>query len=187
VTFSTLRPSRLRRANPDRREKLRAQAFGVHGPRVEALRCCACGALPPSDPHHYLTRQSQGGGDWRHIAPLCRRCHRQLDSPGWSRPAFEAHHGIDLAEVAAMLAEVADRPQTACSADDLARRLRAIETAYRLPMIAASPVRVPKSIATGTPGELAEWLIRWDGACEVGRVLDLWEYLEGWRNRKPDA
>jgi hypothetical protein len=181
VTWSTLRPSRLRRSNPDRREKLRAQAFGAHGPRVEALRCCACGALPPSDPHHYLTRQSQGGGDWRHIAPLCRRCHRQLDSPGWSQPAFEAHHGIDLAEVAAMLAEVADRPQTACSADDLERRLAAIPPELRYPMLRSAPVSIPKPIYLGPPMELAEWLIRWDGAFEVGRVLDLHEAMETWR------
>jgi hypothetical protein len=184
VTFSTLRPSRLRRSNPDRREKLRAQAFGAHGPRVEALRCCACGALPPSDPHHYLTRQSQGGGDWRHIAPLCRRCHRQLDSPGWSQPAFEAHHGIDLAEVAAMLAEVADRPQTACSAEDLVWRLVAIPAELRYPMLHYGPVRVPKAMALGAPRTLAEWLVRWDGAYEVGRVLDLHEAMEAWRAKR---
>jgi hypothetical protein len=100
---------------------------------------------------------------------------------GWSQPAFEAHHGIDLAKVAAMLAAVADQPQTACSADELAQRLRAIPPELRYPMLHCGPVRVPKTVALGTPWELAEWLIRWDGAYEIGRVLDLHEAMETWR------
>jgi hypothetical protein len=112
--------------------------------------------------------------------PLCRRCHRQLDSPGWSQPAFEAHHGIDLAEVAAMLAEVADRAQTKCSADELAQRLRAIPPELRYPMLHSGPVKVPKTVALGTTWELAEWLVRWDCAYEIGRVLDLHEAMETW-------
>lgn len=174
-----LRRTPLRRVNPVRQEKRRAEQFGPHGERLKALRCCACAALPPVDPHHARTRAA--GGTWRDQAPLCRRCHRQLDSPGWSQRAFEEHHGIDLAEVAAMLAEVALRDRTACSAEDLTRRLLRIPAELRIPMLHACPVRIPKAISTGRVRDLAEWLVTWQGAHEVGRTVDLWEALEAWR------
>jgi hypothetical protein len=180
MAFSTLRPSRLRRANPDRREKLRAQQFGPHGERVKALRCCVSGALPPSDPAHVSSRGA--GGAWRDLVPLSRRLHREQHDRGIL--TFQADHGIDLAEVAAMLAEVADRPQTACSAEDLARRLGAIPPELRYPMLRSAPVSIPKPIYLGPPGYVAEWLIRWGGAFEVGRVLDLHEAMEAWRARR---
>ena len=53
------------------------------------------------DPHHVKTRGA-GGGD-EQVAPLCRRAHNQLDSPGWSQPLFERAYSVDLAEVAADL------------------------------------------------------------------------------------
>jgi hypothetical protein len=178
MAFSTLRrPSRLRRVNPDRRERLRAQQFGPHGERVKALRCCVSGALPPSDPAHVSSRGA--GGAWRDLVPLSRILHREQHDRGIL--TFQRDHGIDLAAVAAMLAAVADRPRTACSSDELARRLRAIPPELRYPMLHSGPVKVPKTVALGTTWELAEWLVRWDCAYEIGRVLDLHEAIETWR------
>ncbi len=59
--------------------------------------CAACGAPPPSDPHHHTLKPgSKAMGvkvtdAW--CVPLCRRCHDKLDSPGWSEKRFWATVG----------------------------------------------------------------------------------------------
>lgn len=181
MAWSSLRRTPLRRVNPERRAKLREIQFGTHGPRIEALRCAVCAALPRVEPAH--VKSCGAGGEWRDIVPLCARCHR-FDQHQRGIKTFQREHGVDLVELAELLASVADQPKTACSAEDLTRRLLKIPPEMRIPMLHACPVRIPKPISTGRVRDLAEWLVEWQGAHEVGRTLDLWEALETWRTER---
>lgn len=87
-----IRRTRLKRRNAARIQKLRAKQEGPQTALCRALPCCACGAPPPSDPHHVRSRGA-GGLDCDTV-PLCRLCHGQIHTTaligvkgGWVYPS----------------------------------------------------------------------------------------------------
>lgn len=42
---------------------------------VRAQPCASCGALPPSDPSHLMSRGAGGPDSEYNVAPQCRVCH----------------------------------------------------------------------------------------------------------------
>lgn len=92
----------LAQRNQRRLAKLRKKQFGPQAALCRTLPCCACGAPPPSDPHHHVTRGSGRGLD-KHTVPLCRECHDRLDSWGCGQKTFQREWGIDFAVIAAEL------------------------------------------------------------------------------------
>ena len=57
---------------------------------VRGRPCCVCGAAPPSEPHHMVTRGA-GGSDCL-VVPVCRVCHSSAHSMGLQR--FARLHGL---------------------------------------------------------------------------------------------
>lgn len=174
-----LRRTPLRRANPERRQRLREEQFGPHGDRVRALPCAACGALPPSDPHHHEHTRG-AGGKWKHIVPLCRRCHNAVDAPWGGKETFEREHGVDLTDLARRLA-AASGPATEADETALRQILRRIPVRVRGAMLSAAPFRVPRSVRWGEVGAITTWARTQGWALELARVLDLWAALQDWR------
>ncbi len=72
--------------------------------RVRELPCAACGAPPPSDPSHLVSRGAGGPDAAWNVAPHCRDCHRRWHHYGPSKfvrkyPRFRAwleQHGWDV-------------------------------------------------------------------------------------------
>jgi hypothetical protein len=75
---------------------------------VRTKDCCRCGAPPPSDPHHLVSRK------WREVdrddalcVPVCRRCHTLVDHVTvavWMSPWKRPETGL-AEEVAKLLVE----------------------------------------------------------------------------------
>lgn len=86
--------------NKKRLAKRRAEQFGDQAQLCRESSCCACGAPPPSDPAHVLSRGA--GGKDGDTVPLCRRCHDLQHSQGIK--TFQAERGLDLKAVASDLA-----------------------------------------------------------------------------------
>jgi len=59
---------------------------------VRQKPCIACGAPPPSDPHHLLSGVMGGKGSDASCIPLCREHHREYHDKGHA--AFEKAHGF---------------------------------------------------------------------------------------------
>ena len=80
-----MRKSYLKRRNPKRIKRLRAQQFGTDGYRehILGLRCIVTGEWPV-DPAHVLGRRSTGHGP-EGLAPLVRRVHDAFDNIGEDR------------------------------------------------------------------------------------------------------
>lgn len=94
------RRTAVKKRNAKRLRETRARQFGPHAERVRALPCCACGARPPSQPHHVKSRGA--GGTWRDLVPLCGYCHLIIHAIG--AKSFGRAHNVDLAAVARELA-----------------------------------------------------------------------------------
>lgn len=86
----------MKRSNPERLERLRAKQFGPQAELCRRSPCHVCGAPPPSDPHHVVTRE-RGGLD-EHTVPLCRAHHEEWHDAGGR--AFDRRHGVDLLALA---------------------------------------------------------------------------------------
>ena len=50
--------------------------------RARALPCVACGARPPSDPHHVTSRGAGGHDEDANLMPLCRKHHGMIETKG---------------------------------------------------------------------------------------------------------
>ena len=79
----------IRRRNEERLSKQRERDFGELAEYVRGLSCAACGYPAPSDPAHVRSRGAGGharlpNGDGN-LLPLCRICHTEQHSGGWSR------------------------------------------------------------------------------------------------------
>lgn len=82
--------------NSKRTRERRERDFGPKAEWIRGLRCCACGAAPPSDPHHHPTRAA--GGTAKDMIPLCRDCHNFAHSRG--PETFERVFALNLKQVA---------------------------------------------------------------------------------------
>ena len=94
-----MKRTRMNRVNSKRRKRLREKQFGEQAERCRNLPCCACGAPPPSDPHHVPSRGA--GGVDRDCCPLCRECHRYFHDHG--ERSFAEHFGVEPRAVARSL------------------------------------------------------------------------------------
>ena len=92
--------ARVAPVNKARLAKRRAQQFGDQAQLCRESSCCACGAPPPSDPAHVVSRGA--GGKDSDTVPLCRSCHDLQHSAGIK--SFQAERGLDLKAEAAKLA-----------------------------------------------------------------------------------
>ena len=87
---------RVGRGCAKRRAQRRAEQFGPQAKLVRGYACCACGAQPPSNPHHVRSRGA--GGTDADAVPLCELCHRDVHAHGASW--LELSRGISLADTA---------------------------------------------------------------------------------------
>lgn len=97
------RKKRMKRRNWTRWRERRRTQFGTSGKRewVVAQPCATCGEPPPSDPSHVKARGMGGTGsgpEW--MVPMCRDCHRKLDTPGWGPERFQDEYDCDLEALA---------------------------------------------------------------------------------------
>jgi len=53
--------------------------------KVKEMNCCICGSMPPSDPHHILSRGSGGPDTLKNLAPLCRQHHTEWHQIGLNK------------------------------------------------------------------------------------------------------
>lgn len=82
-----MKKSRIRPVNPKRKRRLHRRNFGPHADKIREMRCAICGMPGPSDPAHTVGRKMGGcGGSAKDLVPLCRNCHRLLDT----NPDFRA-------------------------------------------------------------------------------------------------
>lgn len=65
---------------------------------VKRLNCMGCGDPPPNDPHHVETHGSGKGSDGA-LIPVCRTCHRYLESN--DPKAFKQETGTSILEALA--------------------------------------------------------------------------------------
>lgn len=73
----------VRKRNTKRLKRLRAKQFGPQAALARSMPCCACGAPPPSDPHHFRARGFGGvKSDDSQCLALCRVCHDRVHSLG---------------------------------------------------------------------------------------------------------
>ena len=82
----------LKKVNPKRRAKLRAQQFAEQAALCERLPCAFCGHPEPSTPHH-VVRRGMGGvkGKDCDTVPACAECHDAIHQRGDSARLVE--HG----------------------------------------------------------------------------------------------
>jgi hypothetical protein len=101
-----LKRSRIRPVNPERRERRRESQFGDHAERVRSLPCLVpgCREVPVHAAH---VRSRAAGGSAADLVPLCWRHHREQHDRGVR--TFERIYGVDLAAIAAELADDAGR------------------------------------------------------------------------------
>lgn len=99
------RKSRLKRVNQARKAQKWTRQFHSHArvSFVKSQTCVACGALPPCENHHVVSRGA--GGTFEDIVPLCVSCHRELHGPNGGIKTFEKKHGVDLKEAARLTQE----------------------------------------------------------------------------------
>lgn len=84
------RKTPLRKVNPKRRAKRKAEQFAAQAELCRRLPCAACGRPGPSDPAHVISRGA-GGGDRGNVIPLCKSdprtgyvgCHEEQHRKGW--------------------------------------------------------------------------------------------------------
>lgn len=76
------RKTRLKPVNSKRRAKRQAEAFGPQADLCRTLCCAFCGAEPPSDPMHVMSRGA-GGKDRGNVVPGCSHCHGNQHQLGW--------------------------------------------------------------------------------------------------------
>lgn len=82
-------------------EQRRALQFGRQSRIARELCCCACGARPPSHPHHVRSRGA--GGLDKDVVPLCWLCHRAVHDHGTR--FLEERYEVDLEDEAEKLHE----------------------------------------------------------------------------------
>lgn len=109
---------RMKRRNPERAAKRRAEAFGEQAGFCRMMPCAVCGNwgleryreyamrhaerdfglafTDVSDPHHVPTRGA--GGVDKDTVPLCREHHREWHDIG--EQSFDAKYGVNLRAVA---------------------------------------------------------------------------------------
>lgn len=87
----------LKRRNDERLARRRAEAFGPQAEECRAMPCCACGARPPSEPHHFPTRAAGGKDDA--CIPLCHQCHETHDGPGCGQWTFQRERRVSFTDV----------------------------------------------------------------------------------------
>jgi hypothetical protein len=83
-----MKRSPLKKRNPERLARLRAEQFGEYAEYIRQLPCCSCGAAPPSEPSHVRTRGA--GGKMQDQVPHCRRCHDLYEHMPYARHEFYA-------------------------------------------------------------------------------------------------
>lgn len=49
---------------------------------IRRMPCCVCGANPPSDPHHIVSKGAGGSDDLSNLVSLCRRDHSRCHALG---------------------------------------------------------------------------------------------------------
>lgn len=84
------RKTPLRKVNPKRRAKRKAEQFAAQAELCRRLPCAACGRPGPSDPAHVISRGA-GGKDRGNVIPLCKSdpgtgyvgCHEDQHQRGW--------------------------------------------------------------------------------------------------------
>lgn len=118
------RKTLVKAVNRKRRAKRHAVAFGPQAELCRSLPCFACGAPPPSDPHHLRSRGA--GGDDSECVNLCRECHTEFHTVG--RAAFEARHGVDIAAHRDALREELERRRHVSDSPSLCGSQEAMDT-----------------------------------------------------------
>lgn len=98
------RSRRLRSVNLTRRVENRRRAFGVQADLCRCTPCCACGAPPPSVPHHEPPIGLGGANpEDANTVPLCaglQGCHLGIrHGINGGRRELEERFGVDLDEV----------------------------------------------------------------------------------------
>jgi hypothetical protein len=109
------RHANVKPRNPVRLAKRRKEQFGRQAALCRTLPCCACGAPPPSDPHHVRSRGA--GGLDKDTAPLCMGpggCHAYCNAPWHSQRDLEEWYKVDLRVVADDLARRVAKQGGAC-------------------------------------------------------------------------
>lgn len=103
---SSLRRTRVRARNPERKAETYARNFGERGDAVRAMRCLVAGCRYFPQACHARARQMGGhGGDRRSLVPLCDTHHRESSEFRTSaRAAFERRTGLDLVAEAERIA-----------------------------------------------------------------------------------
>lgn len=91
----------MKKRNPVRLAKRRAEEFGADAALIRALPCCVCSAPGPNHPHHVRSRGAGGKSD--SIVALCAEHHEEIHRIG--RKSFAEKYEVDLVEEAARLAE----------------------------------------------------------------------------------
>lgn len=84
------RKTPLRKVNPKRRAKRKAEQFAAQAELCRRLPCAACGRPGPSDPAHVVSTGA-GGKDRGNVIPLCKSdpgaryegCHQAQHQRGW--------------------------------------------------------------------------------------------------------
>lgn len=91
------RAAKVKPVNRERRALRRAAQFGDCSRMARLLPCALCGAAPPSDPAHVLSRGA-GGLDEGNVYPACRRHHDLQHALGVK--AFEKRYQVSLEVIA---------------------------------------------------------------------------------------
>jgi hypothetical protein len=106
----------MKRANPERLAKRRAEQFGDAGEEIRWMPCCvpSCIGPLPSDPHHAKSRGA--GGTSRDLVPLCHPHHVEIHAIG--RRTFESRHRVDLAAEAQRIAGMLELRRDARRTED---------------------------------------------------------------------
>jgi hypothetical protein len=98
----------IRKANPERQAKVRAETFGPCSRMARALPCAVpgCGrARSKGDKIEaaHVTSRGAGGKDHANVVGLCVWHHRQQGDVGIA--TFQKRHGIDMPELARRIAD----------------------------------------------------------------------------------